>query len=163
MEGGCRVFFDIHWWLDQNVWVYVLKTKSEVFEKFKEWKAKVETSAWKKLKTLRTDNGGEFTSNNFETYFRNEGVTHQLTIPKCPQQNGVLEHLNCTLIEMVCCMMSWSNLPHKFWAEALATAPYLHNRCPLKAVAGKTAYEALMGERPNVENLYFLDVLHFTM
>ena len=63
-------------------WVYVLKRKDQVFERFLEWKALVEKSTGRKLKTLRTDNGGEYTSAVFETYLRKEGVRHELTVPK---------------------------------------------------------------------------------
>ena len=86
-------------------------------------------SWWKRktLKKLRTDNGGEFMSTEFEEFLRKDGVQHELTVPKCPQQNGVAERLNRTLIEMVRCMLAWSGLPQKFWAEALATDVYIRN------------------------------------
>ena len=83
------------------VWVYVLKHKSQVFEKFLEWKAMVERSTGRKLKTLRTDNGGEYTSTEFANYLRSEGVRHELTVPKTPEQNGVAERMNRALIETV--------------------------------------------------------------
>ena len=134
-------------------WVYILKRKSEVFDKFRKWKAQVECSTGKTLKVLRTDNGGEFTSTEFEEYLKNEGVKHELTVPKCPQQNGVAERLNRTLVEMVRSMLSGASLPQRFWAEALATAVYLRNRCPTKAVIDKTPIEALTGSRPSVKHL----------
>ena len=73
------------------VWMYVLKSKDQVFEEFLEWKAQVENSSGQKLKTLRTDNGGEYTSKEFTAYLKKEGVRHELTVPKTPQQNGVAE------------------------------------------------------------------------
>ena len=75
------------------VWVYVLKRKDQVFERFLEWKALVEKSTGRKLKALRTDNGGEYTSTEFETYLKKEGVRHELTVPKTPEQNGVAERM----------------------------------------------------------------------
>ena len=93
-------------------WVYVLKRKSDVFAKFKEWK--VERLTGRKLKVFRTDNGGEFTSGEFEEYLQHEGVKHELTVPKCPQQNGVAERLNRTLVEMVRSMLSGASLPQRF-------------------------------------------------
>ena len=69
------------------VWVYFLKLKDQTFEKFLEWKAMVE----RKLKAIRTDNGGEFTSKEFEAHLTREGVRHELTVPKTPEQNGVAE------------------------------------------------------------------------
>lgn len=68
------------------VWIYVLKNKHEVFQTFREWKSLVEKSSGHKLKIFQTDNGGEFTSNEFESYLREEGIKHEYTIPKTPQQ-----------------------------------------------------------------------------
>ena len=65
-----------------------------------EWKALVEKSTGQKLKTLRTDNGGEYTSEMFDSYLKKEGIKHELTIPKTPEQNGVAERINRTLVEM---------------------------------------------------------------
>ena len=135
------------------VWVYFLKSKDQVFEKFLEWKAMVEKSAGRKLKVFRTDNGGEYTSKEFEGYLMTEGVRHELTIPKTPEQNGVAERMNRTLVEATRAMLVGANLPHRFWAEALSTATYLRNRSPTKAVCGKTPYEAWTGEKPRVDGL----------
>ena len=137
----------------QYVWVYVIRHKREVFNKFCEWKLLVEVSLGKEVKALRIDNGGKFTSNEFEEYLRKDGVKHKLKIQKCPQQNGIAERTNRTLVEMVKLMVADSKLPKAFWAEALATTIYLRNRCPTKAVKGKTPYEALTGEKPKVEHL----------
>ena len=135
------------------VWVYVLKRKDQVFERFLEWKALVEKSTGRKLKALRTDNGGEYTSTEFETYLKKEGVRHELTVPKTPEQNGVAERMNRTLVETTRSMLGYSKLPHKFWAEALSTAVYLRNRSPTKAVEAMTPFEAWVGEKPNVGHL----------
>ena len=67
------------------VWVYILKNKAQVFEKFVEWKALVENSTGQKLKILHTDNGGEHRSAEFTMYLKKEGVYHELTVPKTPQ------------------------------------------------------------------------------
>ena len=142
--------------IDDNtryVWVYVLKRKDEVFERFLEWKAQVERKTGRKLKALRTDNGGEYTSTDFKAYLRTEGVRHELTVPKTPEQNSVAERMNRTLVETVRAMLADTKLPHKFWAEAVSTAVYLRNRSPSKAVKGMTPYEAWTGERPNVNHL----------
>lgn len=101
------------------------KCKSEAFYKFLEWKALVEKSSGQKVKTLRTDNGGKCTSAKFVSYLKVEGVRHEYTVPKTPEQNGVAERINHTLVESLRSMLSDAKLPHKFWAEALATAVYL--------------------------------------
>ena len=115
------------------IWVYILKQKSEVVERFLEWKAMVERSTGKKLQALRSDNGGEYTSTQFQDYLTKEGIKHELTVPKSPEQNGVAERLNRTLMESVRSMLFGGQLPQRFWAEALATAVYLRNRSPTKA------------------------------
>ena len=69
--------------------MYFLKSKSQIFQKFVEWKTLVENLYKGKIKTLCTDNGGEYTSTELSTYLRKEGVHHELTVPKTPQQNGV--------------------------------------------------------------------------
>ena len=101
---------------------------------------------------MRTDNGGEYTSNEFTAYLKQEGVRHELTVPKTTQQNGVAERMNRMLIEIVCLMLSDAKLPKNFWAEALSTAVYLHNRSPTRAVLKKIPFEALTKEKPFVDH-----------
>ena len=136
------------------VWMYVLKRKDQVFDCFVQWKAEVEKSTGAKLKVLRTDNGGEFTSTEFEQSLKSEGVRHELTVPKTPEQNGVAERMNRTLVETVQSMLADSQLAQKFWAEALSTAMYLRNRSPTRAVEGKTLFEAWTGQKPDVKNFH---------
>ena len=112
--GGAEYFLTFTDDKTRYAWVYPLKQKSEVFSRFLEWKAVAEKSSGHKLKTLRTDNGGEFTSNEFENYLKSEGVKHELSVPKTPEQNGVAERLNRTLIEAVRGMLIQSKLPQKF-------------------------------------------------
>lgn len=105
-----------------------------------EWKTMVEKSTGHNVKTLRTDNGGEYTSREFEDYLKKEGIRHEYTVPKTPEQNGVAERMNRTLVETVRAMLSDSKLPKKFWAEALSTASYVRNWSPTNAV---TRYDAI--------------------
>ena len=95
--------------IDDNTrftWIYVLDHKDEVFPCFLEWKAHVERSTGRKLKTLRTDNGGEYVSADFEKRLKKEGVRHELTVPKTPEKNGVAERMKRTLVEAVRSMMA---------------------------------------------------------
>ena len=109
------------------VWIYILKNKSEVFKKILGWKSRVEKSTGEKIKTLRSDNGGEYTSKEFEDYLKKYGIRYERTVPKTPEQNGVAERMDRTLVETVRTMLSDSKLPKKFWAEALSTASYVRN------------------------------------
>ncbi len=84
---------------------------------------------------------------------RDEGIRYEKTIPKTPQQNGVAERLNRTLVESARSMLLDANLSKQYWAEAVSMAVYLRNRCPTKAVEGKTPYEAWYGQKPKVDHL----------
>lgn len=134
-------------------WVYFLKQKSEAFETFKSFKAFVEKQSGCVIKTLRTDRGGEFVSNEFDSYCDENGIFRELTAPYTPEQNGVAERKNRTVVEMARCMLKVKGLPNSFWAEAVATAVYLLNISPTKAVQNQTPYEAWKGRRPRVGHL----------
>ena len=96
---------------DTYAWAYSIKKKSDVFQKLCELKAEVEKSLGQGVKALCTNNGGEFTSDEFKNYLKKVGVVYQLTIPKCPEQNGVSERFNRTQVEMVRSMLPDSELP----------------------------------------------------
>ena len=151
--GGANYFLTFIDDKTHYVWVYIPKTKDEVFKYFLEWKTQAEKSSGHQLKVLRTDNGGEYTSREFENYLKSEGICHELTVPKAPEQNGVAKRLNRTLVEAVRSMLVDANLPHKFWAEALSTAVYLKNRSPTKAVKDMTPFEAWKNTKPKVGHL----------
>ena len=112
----------------------------------------MENSSGRKLKAIRTDNGGEYTSTVFENYLKPEGIRQERTIPKTPQQNGVAERMNRTLVETVHTMLTDAKLPHKYWG-ALSTAIYLRNQSPTKAVTGMTPCEAWTTKKPSVAHL----------
>ena len=150
--GGAQYFLTFTDDKSRYSWVYMLKTKDQVFEYFLEWKSLVEKATKKKVVTLRTDNGGEYTSTQFEEYLKAEGIRHELTVPKTPQQNGIAERLNRTLVEMARSMLLDAKLPKKFWAEAVSTAVYLKNRSPSKPLS-KTPYEVWNGRKPKVNHL----------
>jgi len=135
------------------IWVYVIQNKSDVFGVFKDWKVFVEKQYGLKVKALRTDNGGEYTSIAFKNYLVKEGIKHEKTIPKTPQQNGVSERLNRTLVESIRSMLSDAELPKTFWAEALSTAVYVRNRVLNSFLVDKTPYEALNGSKPSIKHL----------
>ena len=134
-------------------WVYILKSKDEVFCKFKEWKNQVENQFATKIKKFRSDNGGEYISNEFKVFLKREGIHHELTIPKTPQQNGVAERMNRTLLEGIRSMLSDSGLNKRFWAEALSTCVYVRNRCPTTTLVDQTPYTALYKQKPDVSHL----------
>ena len=109
---------------------------------------------------MQTDNGGEYTSAGFHNYLKKKGIRHERTIAKTPEQNGVAERMNRTLVESVRSMLADTNISHTFWAEALSTTVYLRNRNPTKAIYGKTPYEALTEEKPDVAHLRTFECMH---
>jgi hypothetical protein len=122
-----------------------MKHMSETFEKFKEFQSEVENQRGKKIKTLRSDRGGEYLSHEFSGHLKSCGIVPQLTPPGTPQRNGVSERCNQTLLDMVRSMMSPSDLPLSFWRYALETAVFTLNRVPSKSVI-KTPYEMWIGK-----------------
>ncbi|KAM0981507.1 hypothetical protein ACFX2A_014834 [Malus domestica] len=134
-------------------WVYFLKNKSEAFGIFKRFKATVELQSGYKVKKLRSDRGGEYTSLEFSQYCEDFGLERQLTVAYSPQQNGVAERRNMTIVEMAKCMMLEKGILFEFWAEAVNTAAYILNRCPTKALHKKTPFEAYSGKKPGVKHL----------
>ena len=95
----------------------------------------------RKIKVLRSENGGEYTSDSFLQLCRDEGIESHFTVRKILQQNAVAERMNMTLLEKVRCMLSNNSISKYFWAEALAYACYLVNRLPSSAIGGKTLLE----------------------
>lgn len=112
----------------RRVSVVCIQRKSDVFSVFKEFKTRMETVTGKKLITLRSDNGKEYCNRVMSAYLREAGITHQTTVPYTPEQNGVAERMNRTLVEKARCMLFDAGLPMKFWADAVCAAAYLNNR-----------------------------------
>ncbi|KAH9753660.1 hypothetical protein KPL71_015154 [Citrus sinensis] len=103
-------------------------------------------SNWQKIKVLRYDNDGEYTSDPFLQVCQNEGIKRHFTVRHTPQQNDVAERMNRTLLEKVRCMLSNAGLDKKFWAETVSYASHLVNRLPSAAIGGKTPMEMWSGK-----------------
>ena len=136
-----------------NTWIYFLKKKSKVFDRLKECKALVENQTKKRIKVLRTDNGGEFCSKEFEEFCKKCGIAWQKTTPYTPQQNGVTERMNETLMERARSILSGVGLGQEFWVEAVDTTCYLVNMSPSSALEDKTPQEAWIGKKPSLSCL----------
>jgi len=109
------------------MWVELLRTKDEAFAYFKKIKQQAELEHGKKLKGFRTDRGGEFNSTQFTLFCNETGIKHFTTTPYTPQQNGVVECRNQTIVEMARCQLKSKGMPCKFWGEAVVTAVYILN------------------------------------
>jgi transposase InsO family protein len=152
-HGGCSYFLSIVDDYSRKVWIYLLKNKNDAFTKFKHWKLLVENLTNEKLKTLRTDNGLEFCNNEFDLYCKENGLQRHRTVRITPQQNGVAERMNRTILNKVRCMLLQSGLSQGFWGEAALTAVHLINRSPSRAIEGKTPEEKWSGKPPNLSHL----------
>jgi transposase InsO family protein len=133
--------------------LYLLKTKDEVFSKFQEFKAEIENLMNKNIKTLRTNNGGEYTSKEFISFCKLERIRRELTIPHNPQQNGVVERKNRSIEETAKSLLNDQGLSMFLWGEASMTKIYVQNRIPHRILKDMTPEEAFSGKKPNVENL----------
>ncbi|KAJ9671559.1 hypothetical protein PVL29_025321 [Vitis rotundifolia] len=138
-----------------------LDMDSHALDAFKVFKAEVEKQYGKQIKIVRSDRGGEYygryledgqSPGPFAKFLQEHGIVAQYTMPGSPNQNGVAERRNRTLLDMVRSMLSSSKLPKFLWTEALKTAVYILNRVPTKAVP-KTPFELLKGWKPSLRHM----------
>ena len=143
-------------------WVYFLKNKSEVFSMFHKFKIVVENQSGQMIKILRSDNGAEYISSQFKSFLQKAGIHHQLTVTYTPQQNGVSERKNRSVMNMARCLLFEKGLLKKLWAETVNTAVYLHNILSTKAINGKTPYKVWTGVKPSVGYLTIFGSICYT-
>ena len=109
----------------RKTWIYFMKNKDEVFSKFKEFKALIENHTENKIKTFLSDNGREFTSNEFKELCKDSGIKRVLSTPYNPQQNGIAEWKNITIMEATRAIFHYQDLPMHIWEEAARIAVYV--------------------------------------
>uniref|UniRef100_A0A5S6QJ23 Integrase catalytic domain-containing protein n=1 Tax=Trichuris muris TaxID=70415 RepID=A0A5S6QJ23_TRIMR len=150
---------------DHTRWCEVrfLREKSDLFSAFCEVKALLEKRSGCKLLSLQSENGGEYCSAQMEQYLTENGITHRLSVPRTPQQNGVAERKNRTLVEMARCMMIQSKVPMSFWAEAVSTANHIRNRCPSRSLNGKSPFEFWFGRKPHTGHFRTFGIKGFVL
>ena len=134
-------------------WIYPLKSKSatEMLEKFKEF----ENGAKYPIRRIRTDGGTEY-KGVFAQYLKERGIKHEVSAPYSPEQNGVSERVNRTIVERTKAILADSNLPKQLWMEIASTVVYLKNRSPTSAVKDMTPYEAWHKEKPDLSHLQII-------
>jgi transposase InsO family protein len=133
--------------MSRYMWLHLLSSKDQVVAAIRNFQSAVEVESGRKLKVLRTDRGGEFTSVEFSEHCARRGVQRQLTAPYTPQQNGVVERRNQTIVGMARSILKAKALPNFFWGEAVHIAVHLLNRAPTRALDGKTR------SRPGMESV----------
>jgi hypothetical protein len=133
--------------------VTTITHKSEYFQVFKDFKALMEKQTGRKIRKVRSDNGGEFSSNELLEYLRQEGIERQVSPPYTPQLNGTAERSNRVLIEAARSMMVQANLPTKFWGDAMAHATYIWNRVVNSKDNSRTPFEKMFGHKPTLSDV----------
>ncbi|KAH9696084.1 hypothetical protein KPL71_023037 [Citrus sinensis] len=144
--GGSHYFVTLIDDFSRRVWVYTMRANDEILEIFMKWKKLVEIQTGRKIKVLRFDNRGKYTSDPFLQVCQNECIKRHFTVRHTLQQNGVVEHMNRTLLENVRCILSNASLDKKFWAEVVSYASHLVNWLPSTATGGKTPMEIWSGK-----------------
>ncbi|GJT15104.1 putative ribonuclease H-like domain-containing protein [Tanacetum coccineum] len=129
-------------------WVFFLRTKDETSAILKDFIRQIENQLNQKVKTIRSDNGTEFKNKEVIEFCGIKGIKREYSNARTPQQNGVAERKNRTLIEAARTMLADSFLPNTFWAEAVSTACYVLNRVLVTKPHNKTPYELLTGKIP---------------
>lgn len=130
-----------------------MKKKSELFQHLKNFSARVRAEVGDQITTLRSDNGGEYTSAELQSWLAENGIHHETSAPRTPEQNGVAERYNRTILESAKSMLHFSGLKLELWAEASACAVYLLNRVLCKAMTDMTPYEGWHKRKPNLSHL----------
>ena len=127
-----------------------MQNKDQTFSKFCEFKALVEKESRKQVKALRSDNGGEYIFNEFKEFCNKEGIQREIIAPHNPQQNGVAERKNRTIVGAARVMLHDQGLPIHLWVEACNTAIYVQNRCRHRILSMSTPEEAFTSKKPYV-------------
>ncbi|KAM1411727.1 hypothetical protein ACFXTH_024342 [Malus domestica] len=133
-------------------WLFSLKAKSDAYSTFVVFKQYVETLLDNKIKIVRSDSGGEFTSTLFRSFLRSHGIVHQLSCPHTPEQNGCAERKHRHIVETARTLLVASHVPHIHWVEAFSTAVYLINRLPISGLS-QSPWEILFHKPPDYSRL----------
>ncbi|GJS37076.1 putative ribonuclease H-like domain-containing protein [Tanacetum coccineum] len=136
------------WHRSKFSWVFFLRTKDETSGILKDFIRQIENQLNQKVKTIRCDNGTEFKNRDFIEFCGSKGIKREYSNARTPQQNGVVERKNMTLIEAARTMLADSFLPNTFWAKAVSTACYVLNRVLVTKPQNKTPYELITGKIP---------------
>jgi len=147
------------WWLSllcyfiddatRKTWVYCIGQKSDVFYTFKKWKALVENETGKRLKCLRSDNGCEYCSKELDDYCSYHGIRIENIVPITPQENGLLERMNKTIMECARSMRLHASFPLQFLADVVDTIVYLIKRGTSRSLDGGIPEEEWIGKKVN--------------
>ncbi|KAI0519487.1 hypothetical protein KFK09_006935 [Dendrobium nobile] len=135
-------------------WVKFLAHKNESFEEFMVFSTWIQRKVDCEISIIHSNHGGEFQNDRFESFCQELGIEYNFSAPRTPQQNGIAERKNITLVEAARAMLAEYTLPRYFWAEAVNIACYALNRVNIRSKLYKTLYELLNGRTPNLSHLH---------
>jgi hypothetical protein len=145
-------------------WVFFMAAKEEAFTHARDLILRLQNEFPKNaMRAIRSDNGTKFTNTQFATFCASSGLEHQFSSSYVPQQNGIVEHKNQTLVEMTRMMLDEHRTPRRFWAEAINTACHVSNHIFLRAFLNKTSYELRFGWPPKVSHFRVFDCRCFVL
>jgi transposase InsO family protein len=133
-------------------YIFCLAEKSDALRCFQEVYSDIFRDTGHHMQIFRTDGGGEFTSKKFQACLSEKGVRHEVTAPYSPEQNGLIERDNRTIMESVRSLLHTSGLPLSFWAEACHTVVYTLNRTGSRLIPGSTPFTLWYGFKPSLEH-----------
>ena len=139
--------------------MYPLQRKSQVKEVFMAFVALVENRFQRRVKTLYSDNGGEYIA--LRSYLSDKGISNLTTPPHTPEHNGISERKHRHIVETGLALLSQSSVPKTYWPFAFATAVYLINRMPAEVLSGASPYAKLFDQTPNYTKLWVFGCLCF--
>ncbi|GJW32026.1 retrovirus-related pol polyprotein from transposon TNT 1-94 [Tanacetum coccineum] len=140
-------------------WVKCLRSKDEAPAFIINFLKMIQIRLKEIVRRFRTDNGTEFVNQTLREYYEKVGISHETSVARSPQQNGVVERRNRTLIEVARTMLIYAKAPLFLWAEAVATACYTQNRSMIRHRHGKTPYELLHNKPPDLSYLHVFGAL----
>jgi hypothetical protein len=133
-------------------WVFFLESKDQIFKHFRLLALRLNNEHPNCLKAICSDNGAEFKNVYFDGFCREHGIEQQFSAPHVPQQNGVMEQKNRTLVEMARMMLDEHETPRRFWADAISIACYVSNWIFLRSILLLTPFELRFGRKPSVSH-----------
>lgn len=151
--GGSRYFVTFTDDFTHMTVTYLMSNKSETFSKFKEYHAMATAHFNLKISKLRSDRGGEYSSEAMKEFCRKNGIILEMNSAHNPESNGVSERINRTLVGKARSMLFDAGLPKHLWGEAMIAATYLTNRSPTVALNNKTPFEMWFNRKPDISNL----------
>ncbi|KAI3722512.1 hypothetical protein L2E82_33551 [Cichorium intybus] len=151
--SGANYFLTIVDDFSRSVWIFLIKHKNDASKCLIDFHKMIENQFGKRIKRIRSDNGGEFTSHTMLDFYNQNGILFETTCPHTPQQNGVVERKHRHLLDTARALRFEAKLPNKFWGECVLTAAYIINRLPSTTLSNKTPYEKLYNQKPDYDHM----------